>query len=151
MDSCNTHLVWYTSYVMLEKNLQPLSHTGEPNERTKKQPSETIILHYTYEKIFCEFKCVSGLAHTQDLAGENYALHMTPYASNSPSASSKPLDYYRGKTFFGTSRPNASTNRLEILQEDSSRRSLHSIKFSLRSAIRNCPSTASPFFALSQP
>ena len=36
---------------MLVKNLQPLSHTGEPNERTKKQPSDKTILLYTYEKL----------------------------------------------------------------------------------------------------
>ena len=147
MDSCNTHLVCYTSYVMLVKNLQPLFHTGEPNERTKKQPSETITLHYTYEKSFVIQVCKLFSTYPGPSRRKLCTLY-DAICLQQPVTSSKPFDNYRGKTSFGSSRPNASTNQLEILQSDSPRGYLLAIKFSLRSDIRNCPSTASPFFAL---
>ena len=147
MDSCSTHLVLYTSYVLLVKILQPLSHTGEPNERTKKQPSETNILHYTYEK-FLRIQVCKRTSTYPGPSRRKLCTSYDAYASNSPSTSSKPFDNYRGKTFFGSSRPNASTNRLEILQEDSPRASLLAVQFSPRSDIGNTSSTASPFFAL---
>ena len=64
------------------------------------------------------------MGHAQELAGENTVHGMTPSASNSPSTSAEPFDYYRGKIFFGASRPNALANQLEILQEKCPQRSL---------------------------
>ena len=88
------------------------------------------------------------VGHMQHLAGENTVYGMTSSASNSPSASVEPFDYYRGKIFSGASRPNALANQLEVLQEGCPQRSLPASQFLLRSAIWNSPSTASTFFAL---
>ena len=64
------------------------------------------------------------MGRAQDLAGESAVHGMPPSASNSPSTSAEPFDYYRGKIFFGASRPNALANQLEILQENCPQRSL---------------------------
>ena len=95
---------------MLAKDLQPFIHTGEPNERTKTQPSETTILHLTYEKwkkFFVISSVQTGLGHTQDPPGKDTANSMTHPASNSPSTPVQSFDFRRGKIFYGASRPNA--------------------------------------------